>query len=373
MVYVFWTLAILISYPYLLYPGLLFVCSCVINRRVEAGAGFPSVTIIIPAYNEESVIREKIENSLNLDYPHDLLEVIVVSDASDDKTDEITGRFNEQGVHLIRNSERKGKTFGLNRAANIAKGEVLVFTDADSMFESLTLQRLVKSFADPDVGLVTGCTRYFTLDDNGSLVSAMGFYSRFEKWLKERESRVSSCVGADGAVFALRKVLYKPLDEKDINDFVIPLEVVRQGRRVIFGSDVYCLERHTHDDAEEFNRQIRIANRTIRALLTRLDLMNPLMHGLFAWMLCSHKLLRFLLPWFAIGLFIINFILLFNGNIFFKLTFALYPLISIAFMLSQNSGRSLPALLRSFINMNLAFLCAWIKVFRKQTIVVWSK
>lgn len=369
----FWILLVLIFYPYLIYPGLLYLLARLRNQRIKAGEGKPSVTFIIPAYNEESVIGEKLQNTLMLDYPRQLLEILVVSDASTDRTDQIVSSYSEHGVQLLRNEDRKGKTYGLNKACSRATGDVLLFTDADSMFEKEMLNLLVRNFTDEKVGLVTGSTRYLSKSPDGAVVAAMGKYTLFEKWIKEQESLVGSCVGADGAIFALRKDLYVPLDHKDINDFVIPLHVVMQGRRAVLDKDVYCLEEHVDDEQNEYLRQVRITNRTIRAMINYRQMLNPFRHGLYAWMLWSHKMLRFLLPWFVILLIGTSLILLMTGQL-------LYPLVLIAIgsiiMLTWLSGRiriSSLSLLRSFMQMNQACFFAWIKVFRKETIVVWDK
>ncbi|WP_054694439.1 glycosyltransferase family 2 protein [Geotalea toluenoxydans] len=282
LAFLFWVLIILIFYPYVIYPGMLFLLGLVRNRKVVAGPGKPLVTIIIPAFNEEAVIGKKLQNTLMLDYPRQLLQIIVISDASTDGTDEIAGSFAKEGVKLLRNETRKGKTYGLNRACEMARGEVLVFTDADSMFHKEMLNLLVRNFAHKEIGLVTGSTRYLSKAGDGSMVATMGKYTLFERWIKEQESRIGSCIGADGAIFAMRREYYRPLDEKDINDFVIPLNVVRQGKRVVLDRDVYCLEEHADDEGMEFSRQIRITNRTIRALISNRDMLNPFRHGCFA-------------------------------------------------------------------------------------------
>lgn len=368
-----WTLLLLIVYPYLLYPVMLYLLARLRNRPFLLSVETPNVTVLVPAYNEEAVIGKKLENTLALDYPRQQLEIIVISDASTDRTDAIAASFAGQRVKLLRNDTRHGKTYGLNRACSIATGRVLIFTDADSMFNREMLRLLVRNFADPAVGLVTGTTRYLAKSGAGPMVATMGKYTLFEKWLKEQETRIGSCVGADGAIFALRRELYRPLDDKDINDFVIPLSVVRQGKRVVLDRDVYCLEEHVEDETLEFSRQIRITNRTIRALIGNRDMLNPFRHGLFAWMLWSHKMLRFLVPWFAIVFYAMIVFMALAGSRFHQMVFILVAACIAGYLLVKSGTGAVVSLARSFVQMNEACLLAWLKVFRKQTIVVWDK
>ncbi|WP_243373855.1 glycosyltransferase family 2 protein [Geotalea sp. SG265] len=369
----FWVLVFLILYPYIIYPGMLYLLGRICNKKTVTGKRRPAVSILIPAFNEQAVIGKKLQNTLMLDYPRELLQIIVISDASTDATDEIVRSLAEAGILLLRNSTQKGKTYGLNRACSMATGEILVFTDADSMFEIDILDRLVRNFADNEVALVTGTTRYLSKAGDGSMVATMGRYTLFEKWIKEQESRIGSCVGADGAVFAMKREYYLPLDEKDINDFVIPLNVVRQGKRVVLDRNVYCLEEHADDENMEFSRQIRITNRTIRALIGNRDLLNPFRHGLFAWMLWSHKMLRFLLPWFAIVLYGVIVSLALAGSLFHQLLFFVTAALVVFFLVIKPGGNAVFALVKSFVQMNEACFLAWLKVFRKETIVVWEK
>ncbi len=373
MAILFWVLLILILYPYLIYPGMLFLLGRIRNRKIFAGQGKPWVTFIIPAFNEEAVIGKKLKNTLMLDYPRDLLQIIVISDASSDKTDEIVSSFAKDGVKLLINKTRKGKTYGLNRACNIARGKILVFTDADSMFDKDMLNLLVRNFADGEIALVTGTTRYLSKSGDGSMVATMGKYTLYEKWIKEQESRLGSCVGADGAIFAMKKEYFTALDDKDINDFVIPLGVVRQGKRAVLDKDVFCQEEHSNDEKLEFSRQIRITNRTIRALINHRDMLNPFKHGYFAWMLWSHKMLRFLLPWFALLLYGVTVFMALNGALLHQILLLMITGLVALFLVIKPGNNAVLTLIRSFVQMNEACLLAWLKIFRKQTIVVWDK
>jgi len=291
-------LMLLTVYSYALYPLLVRVWGKLGARRWKQASVTPSVTLIISVYNEADVIGAKIENALALEYPHDLLEILVASDGSSDLTHDIVRSFSDPRVGLLVASERKGKTACLNRAVPAARGEIVVFTDANAMFPSNVLRQAVRHFADPRIGLVTGWTKYAK---EGASEGSAGLYARFERATKEAESQVSSCVGADGALFAMRKNLYVPLRDDDINDLVIPLDVIAHGRRVILDREVFCVEEPAEGEQREFRRQARITNRALVAIWRRPAFLNPLRYGSFAFFLASHKVLRFLVPFFFVA------------------------------------------------------------------------
>ena len=262
---------------------------------VGGGEAKAWLTVIIPAYNEEDSIEAKIRNVLAADYPPELLDIVVVSDASTDRTDEIVRSFEPQGVRLIVQETRRGKTAGLNRAIERARGEIVVFTDANAMYPVDTLATLARYFARPRTGLVTGYTEY-VVSGSGEIGRATNTYTSLERRLKTVESLWGCCVGADGAIFAMRRSLYRPLRDDDINDFVLPLAVKAQGHECLFAEDAICLESPGKSLESEFRRQSRITNRTLRALWRNAHLLNPVRFGLFSFFLFSHKVVRFLVP-----------------------------------------------------------------------------
>jgi cellulose synthase/poly-beta-1,6-N-acetylglucosamine synthase-like glycosyltransferase len=221
--------------------------------------------------------------------------VLVVSDASTDRTNEIVRSFESDGVRLLAQQERHGKSIGLNHAMALARGELVVFTDANATFAPETIPRLVRYFVDPAVGLVTGYTRYVTRGSR-EVANVTNLYTSLERMIKTAESRWGCCVGADGAVFAIRRRLFRPLRYDDINDFVIPLDVIAQGAECVFASDASCSEPTGSSVGSEFRRQARITNRTLRALWRHLGLLNVFRFGLFSFFLFSHKIVRFLVP-----------------------------------------------------------------------------
>lgn len=263
----------------------------VIERRRERR----DVTVIISAYNEEKGLAAKIRNVFDTDYPRDRLDVLVVSDASTDGTNDIARSFEDEGVRLLVQPARHGKSIGLNHAMAVARGDIVVFTDANASFTRETIPKLVRYFTDPAVGLVTGYTRYVTRG-SGDVAKVTNLYTALERAIKTAESRWGCCVGADGAVFAMRRRLFQPLRHDDINDFVIPLDVIMQGRECVFAVDASCAEPTGESVGSEFRRQARITNRTLRALWRRVGLLNLFRFGLFSFFLFSHKVIRFIVP-----------------------------------------------------------------------------
>ena len=320
---------ILSIYSYLLYPVILQLMASVRPRPWDREDKQPSISLIISVYNEELNIKKKLLNSLDLDYPKSLFEIIVVSDASSDRTTEIVKSLNHNQIKLLEFKERRGKTACLNDAVAEAMGDLIVFSDANSIFPKDTLKKMARNFSDSRIGLVTGWTRYMDSKNNEEIT---GLYSRFEKYLKEKESVISSCVGADGAIFAIRKKVYKKLKEDDINDFVIPLQVIDQRKRVVLDGEIFCYEETSAETGSEFRRQVRITNRTLRAIFRNIHLLNPFRSGSFAFFLLSHKILRFMAPFFIIIMFTLNLFLI--DQVVFQITFLfmLFLLFSGAFI-----------------------------------------
>ncbi|MDD4364019.1 MAG: glycosyltransferase family 2 protein, partial [Atribacterota bacterium] len=234
MIIIYYFSILLLSYIYLGYPLSLYSLSLFKKYNIIYLVGYlPSVSIIIAAYNEEKVIEDKIKNTLELDYPKEKLEIIVFSDSSKDNTDDIVKRYEKVGVKLLRIEGRKGKTFCQNRAVKHAKGEIVVFSDANSIYQSDAIKKLVRNFADKQIGCVSGELKYFSSDNNNDKNSE-GFYWKYEKMIKRLESKNSSLVGANGAIYAVRKKLYVFLEDFAISDFTEPLMIFKNGCRVIY-------------------------------------------------------------------------------------------------------------------------------------------
>jgi len=290
----FWSCLGCIALSYFGYPLLLAVWS--FRRRHVVGDELPRVSLVISAYNEAAVIGAKIENALAIDYPAEKLEIVVISDESDDGTDEMVERYAGQGVVLFRQSPRQGKSAGLTRFVPETRGEVIVFSDANSMYEPDAIRKLVRHFADERVGYVVGQQRY--RNDSSEVSAAESAYWKYETWIKQQESRVGSVVGGDGAISAIRWELFQPLRHDDISDFTLPLQIVAQGYRGVYEPEAVCHEETATSFQGEFRRKARIVNRSLRAVLRVPSVLNPFRVGLFALQLFIHKVLRWFVPFF---------------------------------------------------------------------------
>lgn len=363
-------LLFLSGYPYVVYPLIVCVMSRIFPNAWIKGDVRPLVSVIVSVFNEEQIIEEKIRNTLSLQYPEDLLEVIVSSDGSTDKTNDLVSKFHDPRLVLRAFPERSGKTACLNRVVPEARGEIILFTDANSMFGQDLLLKLVRNFNDPRVGLVTGWTRYAGPGGSGE---ATGAYARLEKLTKQWESIVSSCVGADGAVFALRKELYSHLEDRDINDFVIPLQVVSKCLRVVLDPEVYCFEEPAGDELREFHRQVRITNRTLGAIMRNPGALNPFKHGTFSFFLMSHKLLRFMVPFFFWGAFLIGLAYCWS-SLFHALLLLPYGILvglALAGMLGSTGGRA-ANLSKVFLVTLCAQFLGWVRLAFGKSDTMWT-
>jgi len=257
----------------------------------------PRVTLIIAAYNEEAVIGPKLENCLQLDYPRDRLEIVVASDGSTDRTDEIVAAYAARGIALAK-FPRMGKTAMQNRMARRAQGEILVFSDANAAYRRDAIAKLVGHFGDSAVGGVCGQLVYRARE--GAAGSSERLYWDYEKLMKRRESALSSVVGANGSIYAVRRADYVQIGDGLISDLVEPLALVRSGKRVVYEPEAISEEEPSVSYGMEFRRKVRILTRGILGLISMRELLNPLHFGIFSLQLIMHKLLRFVTPLFLI-------------------------------------------------------------------------
>jgi cellulose synthase/poly-beta-1,6-N-acetylglucosamine synthase-like glycosyltransferase len=308
----------ILAYIYVGYPLLLWLVVRVRGpRAVRAGNGQPTVTLVISAYNEASSIAAKLRNSLELDYPADRLEIVVVSDASDDATDDVVREFAGRGVRLCRQESRRGKTAGLNRFVPELQGEIVVFSDANALYDRQAIRHLVRNFDDPTIGCVTGEARY--LEDSQTTASgAERLYWAYEMRLKQLETGVGSLVGADGAIYAIRRSLWRTLPEDAINDFLNPLQIVAAGWRGVYEPRAFCLEETAGDTRREYRRRVRIVSRSWRAVFQAGSVLNPLRVGFFTLSLISHKVLRWMTGAFVAAALVSGLLLAWHLSIQFR-------------------------------------------------------
>jgi cellulose synthase/poly-beta-1,6-N-acetylglucosamine synthase-like glycosyltransferase len=303
------------------------------------------------------------------------MDIIVVSDASDDGTDDLVRDFASSGVRLIRQPERRGKSSALNLGVGAATGEILVFSDANSLYEPSALRALVRNFEDETVGYVTGRMIYVDPDESAT-GEGCSAYMRYENILREWETRLGSIVGVDGGVDAIRRELFAPLRPDALPDFALPLDVVRRGLRVVYEPSAVLRERSVTNPRDEYRMRVRVALRALWAIRERPDLLNPIRHGLFAWQMLSHKVLRYgaFVP--LVLLFAVNGALALDSpfyQILFWMQCAGYALALAGYFLSGR--RSLPAVLALpyyFVLIQTASFHALIKLLAGQKIVVWN-
>jgi cellulose synthase/poly-beta-1,6-N-acetylglucosamine synthase-like glycosyltransferase len=375
MEFLFWAIAALIVYVYAGYALLLaLIRACGGRRPVRAAEYRPPVTLIVSAYNEADVIEAKIANSLALDYPADRLEVLVVSDASSDGTDAIVQGIGDPRVQLLRMTDRGGKTLGLNAAVRAARGEVLVFSDANAMYRRDAVTALTRNLADPQVGAVVGESTYSELD--GAADEKESLYWRYEVVIKRLESDIGSAVGGDGAIYAIRKSLYRPMRADALSDFVNPLQIVQSGHRCVYEPQAVSVEKAAGDFEREFRRKVRIVNRAWRAMLSMKGLLNPLRYGFFSLELLSHKVLRWLVPVFLVALLLVN-LALWSAGLWYRLTLILQVLFYLLALLGYfaRKRRKLPALLSIpyyFCLVNIASLRGILDAWRGKTYTTWT-
>lgn len=365
MYYFFFFFLFVIGYVYVGYPIIIFFISKLFGRHIDKENNFfPTVSLIIAAYNEEKVIDEKIKNSLALNYPKEKIEIIVFSDGSTDKTDAIVQSYRDYGIELFRIEGRKGKTYCQNEAVKKSSGEIIVFSDANSMYDEDALSELSANFFDPTVGVVCGELRYIKQKK-----SHEGLYWKIEKFLKKTESKINSCIGANGAIYAVRKELYEKLPDEIISDFIEPLLIYKKGYRVIYDAAAFCTE-EIGDSPQEFNRKKRIILRSLQSLYLISSLLNPLKYTFFAFQVWSHKILRWMVPVFLLGIIVTNVFLLEND--YFKIFLwlqGMFYLLAFVGKYNKNSVFSIPYY---FCVINWAASLAIIDWLRGKKQIIWK-
>jgi len=372
---VFWLSAAALLYTYAGYPLLLFIVSIFRPLTVRAGDYQPTVSIIITAYNEELVLAAKLENTLALGYPHELIEIIVASDCSTDRTDDIVRKYSRQGVKLVRQPERLGKTAAQNAAVAQAAGEIILFSDATSLYKTDVVRALIPNFADPTVGCVAG--RLIYVDPSESRVGrgARSYWS-YETFLKKHESRVCSLIGASGCLYAVRRSAYVPLYYEACSDFIIATKMVEQGLRAVYEPNAICTEETNRRSDNELKMRVRVIAQTFTDLWRHRAMLNPIRSGFYAVQLLSHKVMRYLVPVFLLALLGASAILA-SDFLFYRILLACqlagYACGAIAWLLDRMGKRSRFLVLpQYFLLANVASLIAIFKFLRGERYARWE-
>ncbi len=294
----------LLFYTYFGYPALLWIASRIRTHPVPSPADrvtWPSVSISVPAYNEEDQIEELIRSLLALDYPRDRLQVLIVSDGSTDRTDEIVRSYADDGIELLRVEPRGGKTKAEHAASQHLRGEIIVNTDASIRIEPGALKPLIAAFEDPTIGCASGRDQSVASQEQTANAGESS-YVGYEMSVRDLETRVSGIVGSSGCFYAIRADLHRlPLPEGLSRDFASALHTKEHGYRAVSVSDAVCLVPRAPSLRKEYRRKVRTITRGMQTLWFKRRLMNPARTGLFAWMLFSHKVCRWALPWGAMA------------------------------------------------------------------------
>jgi cellulose synthase/poly-beta-1,6-N-acetylglucosamine synthase-like glycosyltransferase len=290
-------------YSYAVYPALLWLLAWLKPRpaRPEGSqATPPMVTVVLPAYNEERQIAGAIEALLAQDYPADRLQILVVSDASTDQTDTIVGHYASRGVELLRMATRGGKTAAENAACRALRGDIVVNSDASIRLHKLAIRRMVEYMADPSVGVASGRDVSTAVGEAAANATEAG-YVGYEMWVRGLETRVSGIVGASGSCYAIRADLHRIPIRRDLSrDFSAALTARVRQYRAVSVDEALCYVPRTPSLKREYWRKVRTIARGMETLFQNRELLDPTRFGLFAWMLFSHKVCRWLVPLTAI-------------------------------------------------------------------------
>jgi len=370
----FWLSFAALFYVYAGYPLLLGVLSPFFRRRRPEPDYTPFLSILIAAYNEETGIQDKLERTLALDYPADHMEIIVLSDGSTDRTDEIVKSFANRHVRLLHVTGRKGKTNAQNEGVRVARGEVLIFSDATTVYHPQALRYLASNYSDPVVGAASGRYQYF--DPRGQSPTGLGTMAfwNYENLIKMMQSSIWTISGCCGCIYSVRRSAYTPLAPEVISDLVQPLHVIRQGYRVVFEDRALAYEETTQSTSEEFSMRVRVVTRGIRGLISMSDLLMPWKFGWVSFQLWSHKALRWLVPFFLL-LFLASNMFLWRQP-FYQWTLAAQLIFFGSALLSlilpmQKLWKPLGIPLY-FCTLNAAAFCSVIEVVRGKKYVVWE-
>jgi cellulose synthase/poly-beta-1,6-N-acetylglucosamine synthase-like glycosyltransferase len=370
--FIFWLLILLSVYIYAGYPILLKVISTVKRKEMITDIGHePKVTLFIAAYNEEKVIAEKVQNSVDLDYPKDKLEIIVVSDDSSDRTNEIVNEFAAaySNVKLNVVKGRKGKTAALNKSVPIASGEILVFSDANSLYNKDSLHHLVKHFKNEEIGGVCGELRLIN-PTNSSIGESEGAYWKYEKLLKQLETATGTSIVANGSIYALRQELFKEMNPNVGDDMQNPLIIISQQKRFIYEPNAITTEETSPKSSEEFGRKVRIVTRSFTGIMSYKHVLNPFRNFDFFYKYMSHKFLRWLVPYYMIAIFIINLFLL--DQPLYQVMFALQVLFYLLALLGKVVNTKITYIPYYFCLVNYAALLGTIRAMSGKRQATWT-
>tara|TARA_B100001971_G_scaffold215185_1_gene259374 strand:+ start:43961 stop:45121 length:1161 start_codon:yes stop_codon:yes gene_type:complete len=367
----------IILYTYFGYFFLVVLLSKFIKREVKKGDYTPKVALVIAAYNEEKSIIKKIENSLALNYPADLLNIYVVSDASSDHTDELVESYNNPRVKLIRIEGRVGKTEARNRALKRISEKIIVFSDATTDYDKDSISQLVKNFSDPNVSMVSGQLRY-KIPQGSKIGIGQKLFWAYESMIKEAQTNIGTLTGSLGCMTAFRRVDYIDLPANIIEDFTEPLMMIQNGKRIVYEPNAICFESTTEKSKQEWQMRIRVIRGGMTGLLYAKSVLNPFKHFAASFQLISHKVLRWFVPVFAIIAFVTSTLSLIqtqslSSAIIFILQVIFYLIVAMAYWAERKNIKiPLIGIVQYLFIVNLASLVAIFKVMTTKLEATWE-
>jgi cellulose synthase/poly-beta-1,6-N-acetylglucosamine synthase-like glycosyltransferase len=366
------------GYTYAGYPAALVVLASRARRRrsQEPITDLPRVSIVLPVYNEAAVIADTLEAILALDYPPDRLQIVVISDASTDATDSIVQGFASRGVELAVQPERRGKTAAENAAWLRLDGDIVLCTDASVRVHPGAVRALVAEFTDPTVGVASGrdvSVSRMAVDANPGESAYVGY----EMWIRDVETRAGGIVGASGCLYATRAQLHRHvLPEELSRDFAAVLHARLHGFRSVSARDAICFVPRGASLRQEYRRKVRTMTRGLGTLFHYGRLLNPVEYGLFAWMLASHKLCRWLLPWASLAI-VVELMVLAPGHALAQIALAgvLAAGAAAAVAWMWTASRPIPRIVATpafAVCGVIAGMHAWFRLFSGQRAPVWE-
>jgi len=373
MVEIFFIGSIFLTFfAYFGYPFSLYLLSIFRRKVVKKANFFPEVTMIITAYNEEKRIKEKLDNTLALEYPGEKLQILVASDGSTDQTNAIVKDYEKSNIKLLTIEKRQGKETAQKEAVKRANGEVIIFTDVATYLDPAGLKEIVLNFADPSVGCVSSEDR---LVGKAGKPSGEGFYVRYEMWLRRLESKINSLVGLSGSFFAARKEVCQDFSGEMQSDFRTVLESVKIGLRGVSDPGAIGYYQDVSDESLEFDRKVRTVIRGLTVFFRNLEFLNLFQYGFFSYQFFCHKLLRWLVPLFLCIALVSNFILAVKSYLFLILLLGQLIFYGLAFWgwkYETGISKVFVKIPTYFIIVNASIFVAWWRYLRGQRLVMWT-
>ena len=386
----FWILLLIVFYTFagyaFLLAFLLFIKNLFSGKKSKTESGkksTPRVCMFVTAFNEKNYVDTKVKNLLELNYPHDKIQFLWITDGSDDGTPEILKNYPQMEVHHL--PERKGKIHAMNRGMQFVDAPIVIFSDSNTTLNEEAIAVMVRTFDDPKVGCIAGEKRIITQVTDDAAGSGENLYWKFESWVKRMDSDLNSAVGAAGELFAIRTGLFETVENDTIlDDFIISLRIAQKGYKIAYTPDAYAIETASVNVHEELKRKVRIAAGGLQTIPRLAGLLNPFKYGFLTIQYISHKVLRWTIAPFALfGLFPVNFYLFQEEyqagtfgfySVFFNFQFIMYLLAITGWILESRKIRFKALYVPYYFSaMNYASIRGWVRFLKGKQSVNWEK